>query len=48
MPVIAMIIGKPDVRDPTFTLNDSVFRYGAFITDVIQSSRSPPRCSSSS
>ena len=36
MPVIAMIIGKPDFRGLTFTLNDSVFRYGAFITDVIQ------------
>ena len=36
MPVIAMIIGKPDFRGLTFTLNYSVFRYGAFITDVIQ------------
>jgi large conductance mechanosensitive channel len=36
MPVIAMIIGKPDFRGLTFTLNDSVFRYGAFITDAIQ------------
>ena len=36
MPVIAMIIGKPDFRDLTFTINDAVFRYGAFITDVIQ------------
>jgi large conductance mechanosensitive channel len=36
MPVIAMIIGKPDFRDLTFTINDSVFRYGSFITDVIQ------------
>jgi large conductance mechanosensitive channel len=35
MPVIAMIIGKPDFSDLTFTLNDAVFRYGAFITDVI-------------
>ena len=36
MPVIAMIIGKPDFRDLTFTINDAVFRYGAFITDAIQ------------
>ena len=36
MPVIAMIIGKPDFSDLTFTINDAVFRYGAFITDVIK------------
>ena len=36
MPVIAMLIGKPDFRDLTFTINDAVFRYGAFITDAIQ------------
>lgn len=36
MPVIAMIIGKPDFRELDFTINDAVFRYGAFITDVIQ------------
>src|SRR3989442_2576117 len=36
MPVIAMIIGKPDFRDLHFTINDAVFGYGAFITDVIQ------------
>jgi large conductance mechanosensitive channel len=36
MPVIAMIIGKPDFTDLTFTINDAAFRYGAFITDVIQ------------
>jgi large conductance mechanosensitive channel len=35
MPVVAMLIGKPDFRDLTFTINDSVFRYGAFITDAI-------------
>jgi hypothetical protein len=28
MPVIAMIIGKPDFSDLTFTINDAVFRYG--------------------
>jgi large conductance mechanosensitive channel len=36
MPVIAMVIGKPDFSDLTFTINDAVFRYGAFLTAVIQ------------
>ena len=36
MPVIAMIFGKPDFSDLTFTINDAVFRYGAFLTAVIQ------------
>jgi large conductance mechanosensitive channel len=36
MPIIAAIIGKPDFRSLTFTINDSVFRYGSFLTDVIQ------------
>jgi large conductance mechanosensitive channel len=36
MPVVAMIIGKPDFSGLTFTINDAVFHYGAFITDVIQ------------
>ena len=36
MPVVAMIIGKPDFGGLTFTINEAVFRYGAFITDVIQ------------
>ncbi len=35
MPLIAMVIGKPDFSDLTFTINDAVFRYGAFITAVI-------------
>jgi large conductance mechanosensitive channel len=35
MPIVAMIIGKPDFSGLTFTINDSVFRYGAFITDTI-------------
>jgi len=35
MPVIAMIIGKPNFSDLTFTINDAVFRYGSFITVVI-------------
>jgi large conductance mechanosensitive channel len=36
MPLVAMIIGEPDFSDLTFTINDAVFRYGAFITAVIQ------------
>lgn len=36
MPLIAMIIGEQDFRGLTFTINDAVFYYGAFITDVIQ------------
>jgi large conductance mechanosensitive channel len=35
MPIIAMIIGKPDFSELTFTINDAVFRYGAFITQLI-------------
>jgi large conductance mechanosensitive channel len=35
MPIVAMIIGKPDFTDLTFTINDAVFRYGAFITALI-------------
>ncbi len=35
-PVIAMVIGKPDFSGLTFTINDAVFRYGAFITAVIK------------
>ena len=35
MPVIAMIIGKPNFSDLTFTINDAVFRYGAFLTALI-------------
>ena len=36
MPLVAMLIGKPDFSDLTFTVNDAVFRYGAFLTDVVQ------------
>jgi large conductance mechanosensitive channel len=35
MPIVAMIFGKPSFDSLTFTINDAVFRYGAFITDVI-------------
>jgi large conductance mechanosensitive channel len=35
MPVVAMIVGEPDLRELTFTINDAIFRYGAFLTDLI-------------
>ena len=35
MPIVAMIVGKPNFDDLTFTINDAVFRYGAFITSLI-------------
>ena len=35
MPIIAMIFGKPDFRELTFTINDAVFRYGSFLTDLL-------------
>jgi len=35
MPIIAMIFGKPDFSGLTFTINDAVYRYGAFITAAI-------------
>ncbi|MEX0682038.1 MAG: large conductance mechanosensitive channel protein MscL [Dehalococcoidia bacterium] len=33
-PVIAAIVGEPDFSGLTFTINDSVFRYGSFINAV--------------
>ncbi|TMJ93321.1 MAG: large conductance mechanosensitive channel protein MscL [Actinobacteria bacterium] len=35
MPIVAMIIGKPDFRGLTFTINEAVFRYGSFLTDLL-------------
>ena len=35
MPIIAAIIGKPDFSGLTFTINDSLFRYGSFINAVV-------------
>jgi large conductance mechanosensitive channel len=35
MPIVAMIFGKPDFSDLTFTINDAVFRCGAFTTAAI-------------
>lgn len=34
-PLIAAIGGEPDFSDLTFTVNDSVFRYGQFVNAVI-------------
>jgi large conductance mechanosensitive channel len=34
-PIIAAIFGKPDFSGLTFTINDSVFRYGAFFNAVL-------------
>src|ERR1044072_5052611 len=34
-PLIAAIFGKPDFSGLTFTINGSVFRYGAFINALI-------------
>lgn len=35
MPLIAAIIGEPDFSSLTFTINDAVFRYGAFLNALI-------------
>lgn len=34
-PIVAAIVGKPDFSDLTFTINDSVFRYGSFLNALI-------------
>jgi large conductance mechanosensitive channel len=34
-PLIAAIFGQPDFSGLTFTINDSVFRYGEFLNAVI-------------
>jgi len=35
LPIVAMIFGQPDFSDLDFTINDAVFRYGAFLTALI-------------
>ncbi len=35
LPIVAMIFGQPDFSALDFTINDSVFRYGAFLTALI-------------
>jgi large conductance mechanosensitive channel len=35
LPIVAMIFGEPDFSDLDFTINDAVFRYGAFLTALI-------------
>lgn len=34
-PIIAMIFGEPDLSYLDFTINDAVFRYGAFLNSLI-------------
>jgi large conductance mechanosensitive channel len=34
-PLIAAVFGQPDFSDLTFTVNDSVFRYGDFLNALI-------------
>jgi large conductance mechanosensitive channel len=34
-PLIALIVGKPDFSDLTFTIRDTTFFYGTFITALI-------------
>ena len=34
-PLIAAIFGEPDFSGLTFTINDSVFRYGAFLNSLL-------------
>jgi large conductance mechanosensitive channel len=35
LPIVAMIFGQPDFSSLDFTINDAVFRYGAFLTALI-------------
>jgi large conductance mechanosensitive channel len=35
LPIVAMIFGEPDFTSLDFTINDAVFRYGAFLTALI-------------
>ena len=36
MPLVAALFGEPDFRALTFTVNDAVFGYGSFLTDLLQ------------
>ena len=35
LPIVAMIFGESDFSSLNFTINDAVFRYGAFLTALI-------------
>ncbi len=35
MPILAAVGGKPNFDDLTFSINDAIFRYGAFLTAVV-------------
>ena len=36
LPLVSMIFGERDFSDLSFTINDAEFRYGAFLTSLIQ------------
>ena len=36
MPLVAAVIGEPDFNGLTFTINEAVFSYGAFLTACVQ------------
>jgi large conductance mechanosensitive channel len=35
LPIVAMVFGEPDFSGLDFTINDAVFRYGAFLTALV-------------
>jgi large conductance mechanosensitive channel len=35
MPIIGALIGKPSFAGLTFTIHDSIFHYGQFLTDLL-------------
>jgi large conductance mechanosensitive channel len=35
MPVVGALVGEPDFSDLSFTINDSIFNYGAFLNALI-------------
>jgi large conductance mechanosensitive channel len=35
MPVVALVFGKPDFRTLTFSISDTIFFYGAFLTALV-------------
>ena len=41
-PIIGAVFGQSDFSNLTFTIHSSEFKYGAFITALSRSSRSPP------
>ena len=35
LPIVSALVGKPSFDDLTFTINHSVFKYGTFLTAVV-------------